>query len=198
MIASGLVVEKRRYPGERVRQLAGELIRQEKTFLDRFIPLSQSQATFCIFFVARALPSVTSDKDLKTRFTGWYDAIGSHTQNVMRDWLAREIEWLEHTFSQSVSSRLLCDAFSKFLSFASRYENCIEAVAREIERAKNESEPGTLDVKSFNRLKAAYEGFRTEYDGFVHGFRTFSARLCSELGETWQDDRIKTAEVLTV
>ena len=110
----------------------------------------------------------------------------------------REIEWLEHTFSRSVSSRLLSDAFNKFLSFASRYEYCIEAVAREIQRAKKESEPNALDAKTCDSLKAEYESFRTEYDGFVHGFRIFSARLCSELGETWQDGRIKTAKVLKV
>ena len=198
MITVGLVVERRRYPRERLRQSAVELIRQEKTFLDRFIPLSESEATFCIFHVAGTLPSVTSSKELQVRFSGWYDVMHSHTQNVMRDWLVREIEWLERTFERSVDSKLLSDAFNKFLSFASRYEYCIEAVAREIERAKKDSEPNDLDLKTFDNLKAEYESFRTEYDGFVHGFRIFSATLCNELGETWQDGRIKTAKVLKV
>lgn len=198
VIATGLIVERRRYPKERLRQLAVELIRQEKAFLDRFIPLSESEATFCIFHIARILPSVTSSKELQTRFRGWYDVMHSHTQNVIRDWLVREIGWLEHTFKHSVDSRLLSDAFNKFLSFASRYEYCIEAVAREIERAKEDSEPNDLDVKTFESLKAEYESFRTEYDGFIHGFRIFSATLCGELGETWQDGRIKTAKVLKV
>ena len=83
-----------------------------------------------------------------------------------------------------------------FPSFTSRYEYCIEAVAREIERAKEDSEPNALDIKTFDSLKAEYESFRTEYDGFVHGFRIFSATLCSELKEAWQDGRIKTAKVL--
>lgn len=112
--------------------------------------------------------------------------------------MVREIEWLEHTFKHSVDSRLLSDAFNKFLSFTSRYEYCIEAVAREIERAKEDSEANDLDVKTFESLKAEYESFRTEYDGFIHGFRIFSVTLCSELGVTWQDGRIKTAKVLKV
>lgn len=198
LIAAGLIVEKRRYPKERLRQLAVELIRQEKAFLNRFIPLSESEATFCIFHVARTLPSVTSSKELQARFRGWYDVMHSHTQNVMRDWLVREIEWLERTFERSADSKLLSDAFNKFLSFASRYEYSIETVAREIERAKEDSEPNDLDAKTFDSLKAEYESFRTEYDGFVHGFRIFSATLCNGLGETWQDGRIKTAKVLKV
>ncbi len=198
MIAAGLVIEKRRYPREKLRQLAIELIRQEKTFLDRFIPLSESEATFCIFHVARTLPSVTSTKELQVRFSGWCDVMRSHTQNVMRDWLVREIEWLKRTVERPVDSKLLSDAFGKFISFASRYDYCIEAVAGEIERAEKYSEPNALDLKTFNNLKAEYESFRTEYDGFVHSFRIFSATLYNELGETWQDGRIKTAKVLKV
>lgn len=196
IIGAGLVVERTRYPKERLKQLASELIRQEKTFLDRFIPLSESEATFCIFHVARTLPSTTSSRELQTRFNGWYEVMRGHTQNTMRDWLVREIEWLERTFERSPTSELLSDAFNKFLSFVSRYEHCIDSVATEIERAKKDSEPTALDSKTFDRLKAEYESFRTEYDGFVHGFRIFSATLCTELKETWQDGRIKTARVL--
>ena len=75
IIGAGLIVERTRYPKERLKQFASELIRQEKAFLDRFIPLSESEATFCIFHVARVLPSVTSSKELQTRFRGWYDVI---------------------------------------------------------------------------------------------------------------------------
>ena len=196
IIGAGLIVERTRYPKERLKQLASELIRQEKTFLERFIPLSESEATFCIFHVARTLPSVTSSEELQTRFRGWYEVMHGHTQNIMRDWLVREIEWLEHTFERSSTSKLLSDALNKFLSFASRYEHCVDSVAQEIERAKEDSEPTALDSKTFDRLKAEYESFRTEYDGFVHGFRIFSATLCSELKEAWQDGRIKTAKVL--
>lgn len=196
IIGAGLIVERIRYPKERLKQFASELIRQEKVFLDRFIPLSESEATFCIFHVSRTLPSVTSSKELQTRFSGWYEVMHSHTQNIMRDWLVREIEWLKRAFEQSVDPKLLSNAFDKFLSFASRYEYCIEAIVREIERAKKDSEPNALDVKTFDRLKAEYESFRTEYDGFVHGFRIYSATLCSELKEDWQDGRIKTAKVL--
>jgi len=198
IIATGLIIERRQYPKERLRQLAVELIRQEKVFLNRFIPLTGSEMTFCIFHIARMLPSVTSTRELKSRFTGWYKVMEDYTQNVMKDWLVREIEWLERIFPQSVNSKLLSDAFDKFLIFASRYEYCIEAVAREIERANEDSAPNELDVQMFNNLKAEYESFRTEYDGFVQGFRIFSARLCSEFGETWQDGRIKTAKVLKV
>lgn len=198
IIAAGLIVERRQYPKERLRQLAVELIRQEKVFLNRFIPLTGSEVTFCIFHVARTLPSVTSTKELKTYLTGWYNVMENHTQNVMKDWLVREIEWLERIFPRSVNSKFLSDAFNKFLSFASRYEYCVGTVAREIERAKEDSAPNELDVQVFNNLKAEYESFRTEYDGFVHEFRIFSARLCSEFEETWQDGRIKTAKVLRV
>lgn len=97
---------------------------------------------------------------------------------------------------KSPSSKLLSDAFNKCLSFVSRYEHRIDGAAREIERAKKDSDPTTLDSQTFDNLRAEYESFRTEYDGFVHGFRIFAGALCSELKETWQDGRLKTAKVL--
>ena len=190
------ILSSRQFAKERLQQLGKDLIRQENTFLARFLPLSSSEATFSIFHVARQLPSVTSRKELQAAFTAWHDAMTSISQNVMRDWLGREIQWLEKAVKQAPDPGLLSDAFAKFLSFVSRYHQCIEKAAHEIERAEKDSEEHELDKKMLTTLKTEYEAFRTEYDGFVHGFRIFAARLSEQLNETWQDGRIKTAEVL--
>lgn len=72
----------------------------------------------------------------------------------------------------------LSDALNKFLSFVSRYEHCTDGVAREIERAKKDSEPTTLDNKTFDSVRAEYESFVPNMIGLCMGF-VFSLPLCA-------------------